>query len=325
MILINVLILVFFSFVLIKSADHVVVALRRIARHSKVGLYAISAIILALGTSFPELSVSLTSALEGSSEISLGVILGSNIANIALIGSLACLISGRVLIHDGEYLHKDYWLAVGAGVLPVILAFDRSLNRVDGLILLSVYAAYASSLFKIRFFEIAQREIKAEKFFHRFFREIEHVESLITKEYGRFFIALAVMLFSADALVKSGKNLAENLNIPVFLIALVVISIGTSFPELAFSLRSLKDHEPRMFFGNLLGSTIVNSTLIVGVATVINPVENIPLNKYYISGVFFLLVYLIFYKFIRSKFRFERKEALILILIYILFVVVEFL
>ena len=92
-------VIILFSFVLIKSTDLVVVALRRIGKQTKTKVFALSAIILALGTSFPELFVGITSALEGAPNISLGDVTGSNIANIALVGALAALIAGRVRVH----------------------------------------------------------------------------------------------------------------------------------------------------------------------------------------------------------------------------------
>ena len=107
----QVIILVFFSFILIKSAEWIIVSLRRIAKRSKVGVFAISAIILAVGTSLPELFVGITSAIEGTPNISLGVVLGSNIANTALITGLVALILGKINVH-GDYLKRDVFVAL---------------------------------------------------------------------------------------------------------------------------------------------------------------------------------------------------------------------
>lgn len=322
MILALILLLFFFTFILIKSADHVVVALRHIAKLSHARIFVISAILLALGTSFPELFVSTTSALEGVSTLSLGVVVGSNIANISLIAGFAALVTGRVFVH-GEFLKRDVWISLAAGILPILLILDKSLSRVDGLILLTAYAAYATSFFKIRFREIAEFHL-SEVFFHRLFRKVTHIKTTLTREYGRLFASLAVILLSADMIVKLSKNLAEAVGIPLFLIGLILLAIGTSLPELVFSLRLLTDKEPSMFFGNLLGSTIANSTLIVGLAAVINPVVIAAFDDYVISAVSFVVVYLTFWFFIRSKFRLERWEAGILIIFYLVFIAFEF-
>jgi len=141
--------LIFFSFILIKSADLVIIALRRISKSSHTGVFALSAIILALGTSLPELFIGVTSALEKSPSLALGVVLGSNIANIALVGGITALVVGKIEVH-GSFLKRDVFLALLAGILPIILILDGELSRVDGLVLLAAYAAYASSFFKSR-------------------------------------------------------------------------------------------------------------------------------------------------------------------------------
>ena len=132
--------IIFLSLILIKSADMVVVAIRRLSRQTHTRAFAISAIILALGTSFPELFVGITSALEKTPVLSLGDVTGSNITNIALVGGLTALVAGRVRVY-GEYLRRNVWMALVAGMLPAVLLFDKQLSRVDGLILITVYLA----------------------------------------------------------------------------------------------------------------------------------------------------------------------------------------
>lgn len=317
-----VFVIILFSLVLIKSAEMVIVAVRRIARGTGVGVFGVSAIILALGTSLPELFVGITSALEGSPNLAFGVVLGSNIANTALVGGFAALFVGKVLVH-GEYLKRDVAIALLAGISPMFLALDKSISRVDGLILLMIYFAYTTGFFKRRY-EAIGKEQAEESFIYRVFKRFNHVNSERSKEFGRLFLGLALLIFSADMIVRFSTNLAEHANIPVFLVGLFVLAIGTSLPELAFSIRSLEDHEPSMFFGNILGSTIANSTLIVGVTTLISPVNTIAFNEYLVASVFFLIIFTLFWFFIRSKHTLERWEAGLLIILYIIFAIVEF-
>lgn len=312
-----------FSFILIKSADLVIIAIRRISKNLHTGVFSISAIILALGTSFPELFVGLTSAIENSPNLSLGVVLGSNIANIALVAGFSAFLTGRVRVH-GSYLKYDIWVALIAGFLPILLIFDQTLSRVDGLILLSVYLAYATGFFRRRYVQIGQEQAE-EGFVYRFLRKFNHpINGREAKEFGRLFAGIALLLFSADAVVNLSQKLAENANIPVFLVGLFVLAVGTSLPELAFSFRSLKDREPSMFFGNLLGSTIANSTLVIGAAAVISPIRIIAVNEYLMATIAFSLIFLSFWYFIRTKHRLERWEAFILMSFYIAFIVAEF-
>ncbi|MFV1916882.1 MAG: sodium:calcium antiporter [Patescibacteria group bacterium] len=313
--------IIIFSLLLIKGADWVIVAIRRISLGSTAKAFTISAIVLALGTSFPELFVGITSALEGTPSLSLGVVAGSNIANITLVGGLAALIVGRIRIH-GEYLKREVWIALVAGLLPSILLIDGQLSRVDGLILLAVYGAYSSSFFRQRFIQIGEEQSE-EGFVYRFVRRFSHITAEKKREIGRLFVGLALMLFSADMIVKLAIFLGDLANVPNLFVGLVIVAIGTSLPELAFSLRSLKEHEPSMFIGNLLGSTIVNSTLVLGMVSLIQPIVITALSQYYVAVFAFFAVFLSFWFFIRSKHRMDRWEAGVLLLLYLAFVLVE--
>ena len=314
--------IIVFSFFLIKSADMVIIAIRRLSKNTQTGVFAISALILALGTSFPELFVGITSSLEKHPNLSLGVVLGSNIANIALVGGVAAFFTGRVRVY-GEYLRRDVWVAFLAGILPLFLVLDKSLSRVDGLVLLAVYFAYATGFFRKRYEQIG-REQEEESFFYRFLRKFNHIDSARTKEFGRVFVGIALLLFSADMIVKLSTTLAIQANIALFLVGLVVLAIGTSLPELAFSLRSLEDHEPSMFFGNLLGSIIANSTLVIGVASILNPIKIVAIHEYFIAVMAFSIVFLGFWFFIKTQHRLDRWEAFVLIVLYTTFLLVEF-
>lgn len=314
--------IIILSLVLMKSADVVVVSIRRIAKETHTQVFALSAIILALATSFPELFVGITSAIEGASNLSLGVVLGSNIANIALVGGLTAFFVGKVHVY-GEYMRRDVWIAFLAGILPIILASDGILNRIDGLILLTIYFAYSTGFFKKRYIEIG-KEQQEEGFVYRFMRRFNHIDSAKSREFGKLFLGIAVMLFSADSIVKLSKLLAIEANIPLFLVGLFILAAGTSLPEFAFSLRSLEDHEPSMFFGNLLGSVIANSTLIVGVVSLIRPIEIFAFNEYLVASIFFVILFIIFIIFIRTKHRLDRWEAAVLLLLYSLFLFIEF-
>lgn len=319
-----ILLLFIFVLILIKSADIIVVSLRRLSMETHTKVFVLSAILLAVATSLPELFVGITSALEEAPHLSLGNVLGANIANISLVAGLSGLIVGRVNV-NGEYVRKEVAVALVAGTIPLILVFDGTLSRVDGLILLAVYGAYATSFFKERFLQIAQQHRK-EGYIHRFLRNFTHPQINIHKarELGKLFIGVALLIFSADVIVKIAKEIAVISNFPIFLVGLVLISVGTTLPELAFSIRSLEDKEPTMFFGNLLGSIIANSTLVLGVAATIYPIEVIAIREIIIAATAFLVIFSLFWFFVRSKLRLERWEAGVLLILYIIFVAVEF-
>src|SRR3972149_901708 len=160
------------SFVLIKSADHLVLGIRHLSRSSG-STFVISALILAIATSFPELFVGVSSAIQGTPTLAFGNILGANIANISLVAGIAALTVGRVRVH-GQFLKRDVATALIAGVLPLILILDGQISRVEGVALLCFYLAYALSFFKIRFAEIA-KEIEERTFVRHFMRKVTHI------------------------------------------------------------------------------------------------------------------------------------------------------
>lgn len=310
-----------FSSILIKAADWVIVAIRRLSEGAG-SAFAISAVILAIGTSLPELFLGVTSALEGSPNITLGVVLGSNIANVSLMTGLAALIAGTVHVKGG-FIKRDIWIALGAGIMPILLVIDGELTRVDGFILLAAYGAYASSFFRMRFLRIAKEQRK-EGVVYRFLQRFYNVGAARRGELGRLFVGIALLLFSADMIVRISEALAVEAGVPIFVIGLVLLAAGTSLPELAFSIRSLGRKNSSMFFGNILGSTIANSTLVLGVVAVIHPIKIFAANQYLVAVAAFVIIFLTFWYFIKSKRRLERWEAGVLLLLYFIFVVMEF-
>lgn len=289
---------------------------------SKAGTVAVSAIIIAIGTSFPELFVGITSSLSGKSSLILGVVLGSNIANIALIGAGSALISGRVHIPE-LIINKIIWISLACGILPYFLMLDGALGKTDGLIMIFVYISYI-----LYFFPGYKQKVLSGGHHHRIVvvnvvNSIEKYAEDKWKSLASVFIGISLMLFSADTIVKFSGVLAERVGIPVFVVGLFILAIGTSLPEFAFSLRSLKDNQPQMYIGNLLGSIVANTTLIIGLSVFINPVVILNPQRYLIPGFMFTLVYLLFYFFVRSKKRLDRWEAGVLLLIYVLFFLIE--
>ena len=314
---------VFLSLILIKSADVVIVSLKRISTRTRTGVFALSAIIMAIGTSLPELFLGITSALEGSPNLSLGNILGANIANISLVAGISAAVFSKKVVVKQDYLKKDVIIALIAGLAPLVLIFDKNLSRVDGLVLISIYGIYATSIFKKQYHLIARGQ-KHEDYFHKILRSIPVFDGHQTKQYGKLFLGITILLVSGDLIVKNAKALALAADIPIFLVGLVILSIGTTLPEIAFSAKSLKDHETSMFLGNLLGSIIANSTFVIGIVALISPIKIQAFEDYTIASIAFVIVFLLFWFFIKSKHRLERWEALLLVALYLIFIIIEF-
>lgn len=318
MIIIYLFLIFLFCLVLIKATDILMVNLKSLASRTKIGAFAISGLIMALGTSLPELFVGITSALRGTPSLSLGNVIGANIANLSLVIGGAALLGGAVQVR-GEFLKRDVFYAFLAGATPMLLLFDKQLSRLDGLILLALYGFYQAMVFNERAAEGVSQE---DGFIQRLIRRLNHRGT--RRELGWIFLGLALLLFSADVLVHLAKLVAITLNIPILLVGLVLISIGTCLPEFVFGIKAIRERQPQMVFGNLLGSIVANATLILGLVSVISPIRIEAFAEYLLATMAFVIVFGAFYFFTRTKHRLERWEGAFLIGFYLAFVLSEF-
>jgi len=208
-----------------------------------------------------------------------------------------------------------------AGAAPMILLFDKQLSRLDGVILLTLYGFYQLMVFSEQKKTAAVGE--EDSFVQRLIRRLNHRGT--RRELGWIFLGLALLLFSADMIVRLAKLVAVALNIPILLVGLILISLGTCLPELAFEIKAIKEKQPQMVFGNLLGSIVANATLILGLVSLISPIKIAAFVQYLIATMGFVVVFGAFYFFTRTKHRLERWEGGFLIGFYLAFVLSEFL
>lgn len=320
MIWLQLLLLVFFSLVLIKATEILTESLKSLAQITKVGKFAITSLLLAFATSIPELTVSITSALEGNSALALGTIIGSNIANISLVVGGAAVIGGSFSV-IGEFLKMDIFSVFLAGVLPLMLLLDSRLSRVDGIILLLIYGLYNYGLLNGH---AKRHEHRSSGLFIGIFKHKSL--SRFNRSVAWLFLGAALLMFSADMIVKLATSLAGGFGVPVFLIGLFLVGIGATMPELFFEIRAVKKKQAGMVLGNLFGSVVVNSTLILGITALIQPIKlDRGLPAYLLSAAVFGLMFLLFWYFVRTKKKLERWEGAVLIAAYVVFMLLEWL
>jgi cation:H+ antiporter len=318
MLVVYLLLLLVFSFLLIKSTEILIQALNRLSEISHIGKFAVTSSLLALATSLPELFVGITAALEKQSSLSLGNILGSNIANISLIIGGAAIIGGSIGV-VGNFLKKDIFYAFSAGIFPLVLLIDGKLSRVEGLFLLLIYGVYNYTVLLKKKTEKYTTGQMARKIITR----LNHKGT--EKQIAWVFLGAALLVFSADGLVKVAGLIAQSFKIPIFIVGLFLVAVGTSLPELSFEIRAVRKKEVGMVFGNLLGSIIANSTLVLGLVALINPIIlKSGFKPYLWATIAYLIIFSLFWFFIKTKKKLERWEGLLLLLIYFLFIWFEF-
>lgn len=277
----------------------------KISSYLELGHFAAGFIIIAVATSIPELVVGVTSALEGVPELSLGNVLGSNVVNLSLIIGTAVLIAGQVNFKE-NLIKNELTYPFFIALLPILLAVDGTLSRGDGFILISIFLAYLVLVFRYSDYEEEEERVSRNQF----------LWSLIF-----FILGSAALLVSARYLVDYASLIALELGIPVFFIGIILISFGTSLPELAFETISLLHGYKNLAIGDLMGSTVANSTLILGTVSLISPVLVPDFTEFQIVTVFLIILISLFILFLRSRTGLNRGRAVLLILIYLIFLV----
>lgn len=300
---IDYMIFAFLLIILILSGALTTRSISKISLYLKLGHFAAGFIIMAIATSVPELVISITSAIEKIPELSLGTVLGSNVVNLSLVIGTATLIAGEINFKSNK-IKKELTYPFFIALLPIILASDGILSRIDGIILIIIFITYFTLVFKRSDFEEEEDVVSKKQF----------IKNLIF-----FSLGLMALLISAKYLVDYTSLIASDIGIPVFLIGIILISFGTSLPELTFETISLLHGYKILAVGDLMGSTLSNSTLILGTVSIINPISIPDYSEFQIVSIFFIILISIFSLYLRSKSGLTRLRALLMIIIYIIF------
>jgi len=227
------------------------------ARKFKIAPFIIGATVVAFGTSAPELLVSVDAALSGHPAMVLGNVVGSNIANIALVlGATACILTLPVL---SKKLFSDWFLVVISSLLLVIFAYDNKITLVEGLIFLLILASYIITAIRSPKVEGNDDEVKTYS------------------NWGIIIFAFiasgAALTIGANMLVEGASNIARAYHISERIIAITVIAFGTSLPELATSVVAALKKQTDISIGNIIGSNLFNILAVIGISSIITPID----------------------------------------------------
>lgn len=259
---------------LVWSADKFVDGAVGIAKFCGMSTLLIGMVIVGFGTSAPEMVVSALSAIQGNPELALGNAYGSNIANIALILGVTAVIMPVLVKRDA--LRRDMPVLIAVTVLSVVLLLDGNVSRMDGVILLLVFAGVMA-------FNIWS-ELRATKKAGdaSVDAECEAANGETAPSIGKsvFWLVLGLVLLvaSSRALVWGACNIARSLGVSDLLIGLTIVAVGTSLPELASSIAAARKGEDDLAFGNIVGSNLFNTLAVVGIAATISPMHAFDAN-----------------------------------------------
>jgi cation:H+ antiporter len=271
--------------------------------------------IVALGTSAPELAVSVQAALSGSGGIAIGNIVGSNIANILLILGLSALVfpvavASRALLRDGVVM-----AAVAAAYTA--LAMLWGLDRIVGIVLLLAAVAYLSAAIAAERRAAADHGAVFDK--AAAFAEVDpgrlHRLSGFAQPVAFFASGLLLVVFGGRLLVEGAVGLAQGLGVPEEVIGLTIVAVGTSLPELVTSLVAAIRRHADVALGNVIGSNILNILVIGGVTSAIAPVS-VPAHLLWFDMPAMVAVSALLLLFGRSGWRIGRREGAAMLALY---------
>ena len=244
--------------VIVFSADALVAGAVTIAKRFKISDFVIGAVIVGVGTSFPELVVSSIGAIEGNSDIAIGNVVGSNIFNILGILGLTALIMPVAVSKENKRF--DLPLCIGLSLLTLLLVFnffvggEAGISRIDGLVLLAIFGFFMWS------------SLRSNK------KEEVTVEMVVTNKQlsigvGKVFLGLGALIVASRFFLDNAILIAKAWGVNEAFIAITLVACGTSLPELAASLVAAAKKNTQLALGNVIGSNIFNLSLILGTAS----------------------------------------------------------
>ena len=292
---------------LIQSAKVFVSASVAIARRLKIPTMVIGLTVVAMGTSAPEVVVSVSAAIGGSGDLAIANVVGSNIFNLLFIVGFCALI--YPISVKMKAISRDYWASVGVTILLLIMimAFGDAIPRIGGLMLLLGFAAYMVV--------VVRGALKNKTGDDGEDADPKRPPRPLWQNIGLAILGIAVIIGAGQLTVSSAVSIATVLGISQRVIGLTIVAIGTSLPELITTLIACRKNEGEFAVGFIIGSSIFNIAFVLGLSGLIMPLAISP-------GVIFDMAVLsagtlTFFLFAKSSQRVVRVEGLVMMLIYI--------
>lgn len=248
-------------FILVRGADMFVAGAKQVGSAFGMSNFAIGVLIVGLGTSVPELASSIAAVLNGTSEIVVANVVGSNITNILLIVGVLAAFGGPILISK-NLLKTELPIFFIATVHFVASVYDGVIDRIEALLLVGTLVAYIWYLLSSPAEEPGKKK-KTKDTEERMKVQINSIVFIV--------LGIGAVLIGANYTVEMAVNIATGLSVPIGLVSIAAIAIGTSLPELFVSLQAIKNKETDLAIGNIFGSNAFNILMVVGIPGLIAP------------------------------------------------------
>ena len=291
------------------GGDFLVKGSAQLARLFNLSSFVIGATVIAFGTSAPELAVAILAALDAAPELAMGNVIGSNIANIGLVLGLTAIITPITITPNR--LKREYPLLFITTLIILFLAWDLKVNRLEGIIMLTLLALYILRSFSHKeVFSSGQDEMGLL------------ADKGVTYQFISVLAGLFALVVGAKLLVSGGVSVARIIGISEWFIGITFVAIGTSLPEIVSSIMAAKRGHSEMAIGNIFGSNIFNILMVLGITSVIHPLniqEPIHPDLIITTGITGLLLALI----LIGQYLLGRISGTVLLITYCLYITLK--
>ena len=303
---------------LVFVGQRVIKSLVLIAKYLGLKEFVVAFFTVSIGAVLPEFFVGVTSAIQGIPEIALGTVIGENLFLLTVTVALATFFSKEGLKINSKTVRGGIIFTAFASVLPLLLILDGYLSRTDGFILLFFFVFFIFWLFskKERFIKIYEEDIPGT----------EKVTRLVVIK--NFFVALTgvfVIILSLNLLLGEMLSFSNELGIPLTVMGLFIIAVGTALPETYFAIQLARDGNSWMVLGGIMGGIAMASTLVLGIVALISPIvlNELSLSAIILARIFLTIAAILILVFITTGHSITKKEGLILLAVYISFLLAE--
>ncbi|MEA3419188.1 MAG: calcium/sodium antiporter [Campylobacterota bacterium] len=296
---------------LIWGADLLIRESERIALRFNISEFVIGATLIALGTSLPEMAASMAASAEGKSQIAIANVIGSNILNITMVLGTIFLIS-RKINPDRDFFAKDSTWAMVPVLVFILMIIDGAVSRFDAALLLLLMAAYIMFLLREAKGIISEQleEIEEEL-------EEENAGFSWTKTAPFLLLGLILVIVGAYFTIESASDIARDFGISEWVIGIIMISLGTSLPELVVSISASVKGKVDMAIGNIIGSNMANTTIVLGAAALTRPMSIDPSS--YLFDIATMLVATLMLVFLTANKLYTKPAGISLFIVLGLF------
>ena len=300
----NLFFLILGFFFLVKGADLFVDGSSSIAKIMKIPAVIIGLTIVSIGTSLPEAAVSITASLQGSYDLSIANVVGSNMFNLlAVVGASAIICPFFI---DKMIMKRDFPICIGTAIILAVMLRDNALSRIEAAVLFILFIAY---IILLVLSAIKNRDDQGEDY-----KVLSPLKSLVF-----IVIGAAAIIAGGQLTVNSATFFAKAFGMSELLIGLTIVAVGTSLPELVTSIVAAKKGESEIALGNVVGSNIFNILFILGLSGIVHPLTCDP--GALIDTIILIGVCLIMYFVCITGKKATRPEGYVCVSLYVLYVV----